>query len=211
MKMKFVKDGKMQMISLILIVCMFMIIILLIIDIATVNKNEDRKTLIDEISKVYNQDENDVNGSVSKTANSGYVSESEALDMMYPIGSIYISTNSQNPSEIIGGEWEAYAQGRTIVGVGTSDREFAEGETGGSSTQDLRALVGAVDNSPNTIGYYAAAKVPTYGYTYAVVGSSKSNIANSRINHSTIVKTASGGTPSTLQPYIATYIWQRIG
>ena len=210
--MNFIRDSKMSMISLILIVCMFMIIILLIVDIATVNKNEERKTLIEEISKVYNQDEEDVNGSVSKTSSNGYLSESEVLNKMYPIGSIYISTNNQNPGEIIGGEWEAYAQGRTIVGVGKSDREFKSGETGGSSTQDLRALIGAVDSSANTIGYYAAAKVPSYGYTYAIVGSgSKSNIANSRINHSTMVKTASGGTPSTLQPYIAAYIWQRVG
>ena len=41
---------------------------------------------------------------------------------MYPVGSIYLSTSSTNPSNFIGGTWVAYGQGRTLVGVGTSDR-----------------------------------------------------------------------------------------
>ena len=209
--MNFIRDSKMSMISLILIVCMFMIIILLIVDIATVNKNEERKTLIEEISKVYNQDEEDVNGSVSKTSSNGYLSESEVLNKMYPIGSIYISTNNQNPGEIIGGEWEAYAQGRTIVGVGKSDREFKESQTGGHSSYDMRALLGAVQSNTLTLGYPMSPKVPNYNYTYAVVTSSyKSNIAYSSVNHSTFVVTTTGGQYSALQPYITTYIWKRV-
>lgn len=52
-------------------------------------------------------------------------------DVFYPVGSIYQSTASTNPSEFIGGTWERYAKGRVLIGVddsggkgalGTSDR-----------------------------------------------------------------------------------------
>ena len=50
--------------------------------------------------------------------------ESNQISKNYPVGSIYISTSSDNPG---GGEnpifpdttWEAYGQGRTLIGVGT--------------------------------------------------------------------------------------------
>lgn len=44
---------------------------------------------------------------------------SQLLNLIYPVGSIYMSTNSKNPGEIFGGTWEAWGQGRAIVGVGT--------------------------------------------------------------------------------------------
>ncbi len=59
------------------------------------------------------------------------------LSAVYPIGAIYMSTNSTNPQEIFGGKWEAFAQGRTIIGAGVSDKEFIAGATGGSSSHTL--------------------------------------------------------------------------
>ena len=41
------------------------------------------------------------------------------LDRFYPIGSIYLTVNSANPSTVIGGTWTQIAQGRTIFGAGT--------------------------------------------------------------------------------------------
>lgn len=50
-----------------------------------------------------------------------------------PIGSIYISVINQNPSNYFGGTWEQFANGRTLVGVDTSQTEFNSVEkTGGS-------------------------------------------------------------------------------
>lgn len=56
----------------------------------------------------------------------------------YPVGSIYISTASTNPNTLFGfGTWVAFATGRTLIGVGTSDQAFAAGATGGESTHLL--------------------------------------------------------------------------
>jgi len=39
------------------------------------------------------------------------------LDRMWPVGSIYISIDSNNPGDRFGGVWVRFAQGSTLVGV----------------------------------------------------------------------------------------------
>ena len=41
------------------------------------------------------------------------------LDLIYPIGSIYMSVNSTNPASLFGGTWSAIGQGRCLIGVGS--------------------------------------------------------------------------------------------
>ena len=53
-------------------------------------------------------------------------------DAIYPIGSVYISVNSTNPSLLFGGVWERFANGRCLVGVSESESEFSiVSKTGG--------------------------------------------------------------------------------
>ena len=64
----------------------------------------------------------------------------DQLNKTYPVGSIYISTNSTSPATLFGGTWEAYGTGRTLVGINTNDGNFNTiGKTGGSSTTTLAA------------------------------------------------------------------------
>lgn len=67
----------------------------------------------------------------------GKIPVERLFDAIYPIGSIYISTSATNPGILFGGTWEAYAQGRTLIGNGTSDREFVAGNLGGESVHTL--------------------------------------------------------------------------
>lgn len=64
---------------------------------------------------------------------------STIFKLIYPIGSIYLSTSPTNPGTIFTGtSWEAYAQGKTIIGVDTSDSDFNEAEKiGGAKTISL--------------------------------------------------------------------------
>lgn len=60
------------------------------------------------------------------------------LDSVYPIGSVYISANGANPNDIIGGTWEEFATGRTLIGYDQSDDDLTEtGMTGGEKTHVL--------------------------------------------------------------------------
>ena len=59
-------------------------------------------------------------------------------DAVYPVGSIYISVKSTNPSSFFGGTWVAFGTGRTLVGINTSDTNFDTIEkTGGAATHTL--------------------------------------------------------------------------
>lgn len=58
------------------------------------------------------------------------------LDSIYPIGSVYISLTDTNPGTYLKGTWEQFAQGRTLVGVGSGNdglntQTFDVNDTGG--------------------------------------------------------------------------------
>lgn len=44
-----------------------------------------------------------------------------AVDLFYPVGSIYLSVNSTNPGSIFGGTWVAFGAGRVLVGVDANE------------------------------------------------------------------------------------------
>ena len=72
--------------------------------------------------------------------------ENSMLDKIYPVGSVYISTTYSTTEEVtnaIGGTWEKYAQGRTLIGEGTTvdtngnALTYNVGNIGGSSSASI--------------------------------------------------------------------------
>lgn len=57
--------------------------------------------------------------------------KAEVLNMVYPIGAIYISLNNVNPSGSLGGTWTQIASGRTLIGAGTT---YTAGNEGGAAS-----------------------------------------------------------------------------
>ena len=57
-------------------------------------------------------------------------------DRMYPVDSIYISTNSTSPASLYGGSWERYGAGRALISASDTDSDFTAGTTGGSKTHN---------------------------------------------------------------------------
>lgn len=55
---------------------------------------------------------------------------------MYPVDSIYISTNSTSPASLYGGSWERYGTGRALISASDTDNDFKAGTTGGSKTHN---------------------------------------------------------------------------
>lgn len=65
-------------------------------------------------------------------------------DFIYPVGSIYLSTNKVNPGTFLGGTWVSWGAGRMPVGIDTGDTNFNSPEkTGGEKMHVL-----SVDEMP---------------------------------------------------------------
>ena len=54
------------------------------------------------------------------------------FDIIYPIGSIYISLDSSKPKY---GTWETFAEGRTLIGVNSEETEFNKVEKMGGEKE----------------------------------------------------------------------------
>lgn len=152
----------------------------------------------------------------------------DILDLIYPVGSIYISVVSTNPNTLFGfGTWVAFATGKTLVGIDGGDSDFdTVEETGGAKTHkhkgwgdadsgetagDLRATVGSPTGDASRLGFVALSAInPNTGsggetVTYRVGGS---NLVGGGFSHFTKVLGYTS-TKSSLQPYIVTYMWKR--
>ena len=144
--------------------------------------------------------------------------DKKKLDSMWPVGAIYLNTNGTNPGTFLGGTWQQFGQGRCLVGVGTGNdgsnsMSFTALSTGGRYRQSLSALIGAVANTPQSLGYEQetpAARAQYNGYT--VVGASYWQSQKYNANHSTKVVSRSTPTSDTIDfitPYISVYFWRR--
>ena len=65
--------------------------------------------------------------------------DAKLLNMVYPIGSIYMSVNSATPATLFGGTWERFSKGRVLVGVDEDDAALKTAGTNGGSTNPLTA------------------------------------------------------------------------
>lgn len=102
------------------------------------------------------------------------------VDLFYPVGSIYITTNETNPGITLGkGTWETYAAGRFLVGADANDSDFQKAGKNGS------AVVLNTD--------HVQWNLPT-----STNGSARYNYTSDSMENKSI-----------LPPYVVCYIWTR--
>ena len=160
----------------------------------------------------------------------GDINLPKLLSKIYPVGSVYITYNNVNPGTFLGGTWERFGQGRTLVGEGTGNdgstsMSFTAGSEGGNykhyheiqvgytimygdvtNGDESKAIMVAklADNS----GWAEAVKDAGYGDTTKFnTGTEYSfkygNIAQARSSTGTTSKS------NTIQPYITVHFWKR--
>lgn len=117
-------------------------------------------------------------------------------DLVYPIGSIYISVNNTNPSKWFGGTWVTWGTGRVPVGVDTSQTEFNVVEKTGGSKYMQKHTHGARLTAPN--GYNPG------GSHWLAEWTGESSAGNTAY-----ITSAGTGDSGNLQPYITCYMWKR--
>ena len=126
----------------------------------------------------------------------------------YPVGSIYLSVTNTNPSTYFDGTWELVAQGKTLVGVDTSDSDFnTVKKTGGSKKHKHLTSIGA-DSNGYLYNYLDDTNNPKFGSS--IIGNVKRAIINPiTYQNNEPVRVAHTEETSVLPPYFTCYIWLR--
>lgn len=125
---------------------------------------------------------------------------SEIMLAIYPVGAIYLSTSSANPSILFGGTWEAWGGGRVPVGVDTSNLKYLlPNMQGGEETHTLTVdempahthWIPQRDNSGSTMAWTPEVQNANYAY-----GSETTSRGGSQAHNN-------------MPPYITCYMWRR--
>ena len=129
----------------------------------------------------------------------------------YPIGSIYISVDSANPSTVFGGTWQSFGTGRTIVGVDTSQTEFnTVSKTGGEKTHKLTiSEMPSHDHAANPLPITSAGRSTSATDFFSMRGVNRSVWLEGYDSTEKTSKTGGDGSHNNLQPYITVYMWKR--
>jgi len=178
-------------------------------------------------------------GGVAPLDANGQITGAAAL-AAYPVGSIYMSTNSTSPATLFGGTWSALDQGRVLIGAGTS---HPAGETGGSEALQSHthsASSSAVGDHQHTVSgttssagshqhrvqEYAGVSNETTTHLAAEVNSSAGVYTSSAgdhthtfgatssgsgsHNHTITVNSTGSGNSGNMQPYLSVFMWSRV-
>lgn len=147
---------------------------------------------------------------------SSYLLKSALLNIVFPVGSVYITATNTNPSTFLGGTWTSFGAGQTLVGVNTSDSDFNTVlKTGGAKTVTLTMeQIPSHGNHLYTADWIGnGATVGKYINTdnnMATYGSSPRGWLNASNEAYPAGRSLGGnGSHSNLQPYITVYFWRR--
>lgn len=137
------------------------------------------------------------------------------IDLIYPVGSVYISTIATNPGTIFGaGTWVATGVGSVLIGVGTSDAVYALDDTGGESTHTL--------STAEMPSHNHGGGAHTHGIIFKnnTVGAGSTSLQGNADtgNDSTVTAGASptvidsqgsGNAHENMPPYLVVHMWER--
>lgn len=135
-----------------------------------------------------------------------YCTKSQLINLVYPVGSIYMSINSTSPQTLFGGTWQQISDTFLLAAGGT----YTAGSTGGNAahTHTLEnGFAQIVFHGAGNIRYRELSGKPSWQANY------KATVSN--VGSETFSETwgagLAGSTDSTsnLPPYLAVYVWKR--
>lgn len=116
------------------------------------------------------------------------------LDFIYPVGSIYMSANTTNPSVLFGGTW-TQLKDRFLLGAGDT---YAVGTTGGEATHTL-----------------TVAEMPAHNHDITIEGGkntrwgAKLQQGNTTTDNNAVISKGNGKSHNNMPPYLVVYMWKR--
>jgi hypothetical protein len=138
-------------------------------------------------------------GFITNTVNNltNYTKTTDLLNLIYPIGSIYMSVQDVSPATFIGGTWERLKD-RFLLGYGDT---YAAGDTGGEATHVL-----TINEMPS--------------HTHKLDRGNYGNLRREEIAYSNgesvqsdswgVQSTGGGQAHNNMPPYLVVYMWKRV-
>lgn len=190
------------------------------------NQGKVLKELIDDVDSEVNtlnstlsSDINTVSDRVESTRSEiENFMRNDLINIIYPIGSIYMSVNNVSPASFLGGTWEQIKD-RFLLAAGSS---YSAGSTGGAATVTTAGTVNGHTLTVNEMpshshtNYYAGGSGVSWGYNYSSSGGtiSSATAASGGIGNTgggqAHSHTFTGSSINNMPPYLTVYIWKRI-
>ena len=125
---------------------------------------------------------------------SGYVQKNELLNLIYPVGSIYISVNSTSPASLFGGTWEILNDVFLLAAGSYANA----GTFGGEAEHTL--TVDEMPSHSHGVPYMSGYDTGTEWVGQS--GTAAPQTRNTDIN-------GGGAAHNNMPPYMAVYMWKR--
>ena len=154
------------------------------------------------------------------------MAKSELLNLIYPIGSVYISVQNVSPEDFLGGTWEQI-QGRFLLAASST---YPAGSTGGEAVHTLTKaelpnytlptaqlegelwnIAGQNERFPNgsCSGIVSRrSKSEGVGYATSTTTAQDGFVIDATHTHSS---GGSGQAHNNMPPYLVVYMWKRTG
>lgn len=130
------------------------------------------------------------------------VNTSDLIDLIYPVGSIYMSANNVSPANLFGGKWEQIKD-TFLLACGDT---YKNGETGGEATHTL-----TIDEMP--VHNHDISTSGDNNMIWTKIGSCQSGTGVSCVNdwgNGLHIENSGGGQPhNNMPPYLAVFVWKR--
>ena len=138
------------------------------------------------------------------------------IDMIYPIGSIYMSVNTINPTSFIGGTWVQltdtflYATSGTADTFNTPPTDGTRGEATHTLTTDEMPSHTHIQNEHyHELTGFSGGSGSDGAYTQS--SSRKQTSRNTQSTRATNQNTGGGQAHNNMPPYMKVYMWKRTG
>ena len=178
--------------------------------------------ITESLVSTFKNKQNALNSSQLAAVNSGITqslvstfNQKPTLDMIYPVGSIYMSVNSTNPSTLFGGTWEQIKD-RFLLSAGDN---YANGSTGGEATHKL--TYGEMPMHIHNERFSNTAYATWEGFSSATQQGSRTvtgvelpgyNYSSSKTGTYSYLTTGYSGNDqphNNMPPYLTVYMWKR--
>lgn len=148
------------------------------------------------------------------------------LNKIFPVGAVYITYDKKNPETFLGGTWEQFGQGRTLVGEGTGNdgstsMSFATNSSGGEyfhllsknempSHDHVMALYSTASNLGEQVTVWAWSTAVTTMYKNSNNESLYRIQKNSPYQGTVTYENGGNQKHNNISPYITVFFWKRI-